>query len=191
LDSFVVTAGLALNERESIYLVTGYAEQSDCVGTLKLTSCTLESATGEYDVDIRGNVAYLENAGNPTIIALANNTAVDHTWAAGHDGHPATLASVVGVASQRWEGFAMQYDEPGVAGLSHFTIGTAWSRFEYNSELECPSYRDPRPDVMQSLNSLMVRSAALAAAENASYAAFLESRMDEGLSFESSTTGYM
>ena len=43
----IVTSLLINNQRESINLVTAYESNHDCIGTLNLTACTLESAIGE------------------------------------------------------------------------------------------------------------------------------------------------
>ena len=79
-EAFFVSILLVIDEdgSESINLVTAYAEVKDCVGVLNMTACTLKSAVAEYDVTVNdGNVA-LENAADPRVLSLANNTYVGY-----------------------------------------------------------------------------------------------------------------
>ena len=65
------------------------------MGFLNLTSYTLKSAIGEYDVQITDDAATLNPPGMPVILATANNTLVDHNPNSIDGYHPSTLAGIV------------------------------------------------------------------------------------------------
>lgn len=94
--SFLVFPSLVLGERESINLVTAYAEfLPDCTGILNMTSCNLVSAIGEYDVSVRDNTVNLDKPISPRILAIANNTQVARRWDPNWKWYPSTLAGIV------------------------------------------------------------------------------------------------
>ena len=108
--AFFVTVGLSVQDeqRETIDLVTGFADVEHCAGTLHWNACTLEAAIGEYDVRIENNAVTLESTA-PKIIAVANNTAVSHEFHRMKGGYPSTLASVVYLGNVKWTAWAAYY----------------------------------------------------------------------------------
>lgn len=64
---------------EILELVSAYATMDDqkmCTGSLNLTTCSMVSAIGEYDVEIQNDTFKILNAHNPRILSVSNNTAV-------------------------------------------------------------------------------------------------------------------
>lgn len=67
-----------IDSRERLNLVTGFATMDEaCAGTLNLTTCTLDSAVGPYNVSISQDTVTLETPVQPTIVGKANNTIVE------------------------------------------------------------------------------------------------------------------
>lgn len=54
-------------------------QKTDCTGVLHTTICSLESAIGEYSVEIFDNKIEMHNLRMPTILAVSKNTQVNHT----------------------------------------------------------------------------------------------------------------
>jgi hypothetical protein len=188
--AFFISVGLDIQgERESIYLVTGYAQPVDCVGTLTYTACTLESAIGEYDVVVKNNQLLMQNLENPRIVARANNTAVDNAYDPISASHKSTLGAVAAFAFAKWDTSYVLFGSED--GASRVYLGSDIGQFEYNGENTCPSFHDPQQAVLKDLNKLMVLSGSLAASQNASYQATLQSRLDPGLQFNTTATGYV
>ena len=52
----------------------------------------------------------------------------------------------------------------------------------------CPSFRDPHDDMVAELNTLMVRAGLEASKQDPAY---LKSRLDQGVEFQTTTTGYL
>jgi hypothetical protein len=110
-NAFLVAVGLSVQdeERESINLVSGFADVEDCEGTLHWSACTLQSAIGEYEVRIENNAVSLESLA-PRIVAIANNTAVSHEYHPMKGGYPSTLASVIYLGNVKWNAIAAYYN---------------------------------------------------------------------------------
>ena len=109
--AFLVTMGLSVQdeEHESIDLVSGFADVEDCKGTLHWSACTLQSAIGEYDVQIQNNAVSLESLA-PRIVAIANNTAVSHEYHPMKGSYRSTLASVIYLGYVKWNAIAAYYN---------------------------------------------------------------------------------
>lgn len=161
-EMFFISIGLVLDEKESLNLVTAYPEYSDfekCTGHLNMTACTLESAIGDYDVQIIDGKATLIDAANPNIIAWANNTAVDpSTDASG--GRNSTLGTIVEFAYEHYDMIAARYatgqaqselitNGPGLPIVREFEKPTAAGH-------PCTGFVDPRPSVLKDINKMMV-----------------------------------
>ena len=99
IDLSLVVSG----DHEVINMITGYGTVDDCEGTLNFTVCTLESGIGQYEFEVHGQDIPLDDFEAPTIIALANNTAVNRTWDNAMGGHPSMLADFVAIAYTRWD----------------------------------------------------------------------------------------
>lgn len=93
---FLIDTALVLEEQESMNLVTGYARVTgnDCVGTFYMTTCSLRSAIGIYNVTIDHDTVTLASE-PPEIVAIANNANVDHTVSNVTHLHPSTLSGLV------------------------------------------------------------------------------------------------
>ena len=74
---FFIANGLIPEGKESMAIVTAFSQSTDCAGILSVTACEFVSAIGDYNVTIENNEATLDSPGHPTIVALANNTAVN------------------------------------------------------------------------------------------------------------------
>lgn len=180
-----IATNLAVHEREEINIVTGYAHTTDCVGNISWTACTYEPAIGAYDVIVEAGLVQTDSLGAPTMVAVANNSAVEKLT---RGVHRSTLAGLVQLMFANWVSTVDFYQ--GKDGqmwvVDKLSLGAL--QFTLPNGQKCAnSYRDPHDEVYQSLNRLGFYTGALAASENASYAA---SRMDAGLSVHSTATGY-
>jgi len=158
---FGISVGLVLDLQEKMYLVTQYYTNDDdhsCIGTLNRTACTLESAIGEYEITIENDRAALDNPGQPTIIAFANNTAANYTYDPISAGHPSTLGSIVNSAFFLWESIASVYETES-GGATIIASGFASPGYVHADDSRCLPFADPRPDVVRSLNKMMVSQA--------------------------------
>ncbi|KAK5174964.1 uncharacterized protein LTR77_000100 [Saxophila tyrrhenica] len=189
-EQFFVSVGLGVDQTETVNVVTGYSTTEDRKGTLRYTACTLVSAVGEYTVDVYGDLAHLYDPGKPKIIALANNTVVYDEIDSNSGGYRSTLAQVVARADDEWNNYRAVYHDGVTDNLITTYAGAAMDQFYIDRPTTCASYRDPGPSVRRSLNSFMVWSGASAAAsQNATFAAYLEARMDEGWAFDTTVVG--
>ena len=110
-QAFGVSVGLILGTKERAYLVTGFYEGEDCVGTLNQTACTLDAAIGEYTVTIEGG--RVSTDGDATIIALADNTPANYTFSSELGAYPSTLALVLQSAWAQWDCMASYFASQG------------------------------------------------------------------------------
>ena len=176
-NSFFISPSMILDDHEKINLVTAFAKIESCVGVLYMTMCTLESAIGEYDVTIDNSVITLQET---RIIAVANNTKVDHTWNNITSSYPSTLGGIVTSAQNRFESWVMDFVSQGQVHTA--MVGNTPNKFllvESNTGEKCHSYVDPKDTIVQYLNELMFIVGAVAAQEDPSY---LKSRLDPGVS---------
>ena len=149
---FMQTGGLVVDsERETIDMITAYTTISgpDCVGTLNVTACTLESAIGEYDISIADNVVSLDSPEDPTIVALANNSNVSRDFVPALQAHMSTLAGIVYI----WTMFhvASSYESV-LKGQMSILSTNILANLPYEhanpENPECASYSDPHLDVL-------------------------------------------
>ena len=184
---FMVSGNLVLGEHETLTLITIYSnvESNTCVGEMYMDICTLASAIGEYEVTINNGVVLL-NDGLPRIVALANNTQVDHGFNQNQAYHPSTLggmwsyfttqyASVV--TYYYYQGSVVETQSGPMTPESHVIPGA--------NNPKCVSYSDPSMDMLKSLNRLMFNIGAGAAQQQ-----LADSALDPGLLVNTTTMGY-
>ena len=184
-QAFLIASSLVEDgSKEKLNLVTGYTTENDCVGNLNYTVCTLESAIAEYDVSIDDGKMTLDSPGTPTILALANNTGIDHKT---HDGgyHHSTMSIIALQIWDRWDSYAANYILHGEHRTFYVSQEPTFI-FSRNVESECHTFDDPHETVIESINKLMVYIGAAVAKEDQSY---LKNHMDSGLSINSTVTG--
>ena len=194
----VLALGIKVEEIEKAYLFTGYFDGSDCVGTFNYSACTLQSAIGEYDVTIDGEVLSLVDAANPTIVALANNTQANSPLMnfLGTYGHNSTLAGILSLADLQWESMITFAHQPGdrsqIAVLTTDSSAATAFQIPYGGiQQRCPSFSNPHGEVLKNMNMLMVQAGAIMASQDSSVVADFESRTDPGTPpFRRTITGY-
>ena len=191
-DVFIVDMSLIADQKERLNLITGYADVHACKGTLNLTACTLEAALGEYDVIVDGGKISAEALGMPRIIALVNNTEVNHSDIPGL-GHPSTLAGVAQAFLYKWSTSLALI--PVGEDSQQWIAGTAVQSYMYYPRNEfCPSTLDPWEDAMKSLNSLMFYGGVAAVRQDWAHwgkNVTWKPHMDPGLEFHTPVTGYI
>lgn len=96
------------------------------------------------------------SATHPKFACLANNTAVSHDYI--HNlGYRSTLGGIVALAVERWESQTYWYLKRNTTRPTYIDSSGVASSYDIKKDGEpCYSTRDPRDDVMQSLNKLMV-----------------------------------
>ena len=164
-QDFMISIGLIeQEEQEGIWLVTGYFNGTDCIGIMHQTACTLRSGIGEYAVTIRDGVVSFDDPGHPQIVAFANNTAVDHGNYTGNGGgkgfHPSTLSMIALTAWSDWDSSDARLAKV-PTGPSAVQIGAAVAAYMIPNDTYCNSFRNPRPDVVASMNMIMIRAGRL------------------------------
>ena len=175
---------------EKLNLITGFAQPKDCAGIMTYQACTLESAIGSYEVDIKDNQATLLNPAHPDIIAIANNTGINNVYSEDHDYYPSTLGGIGALVATRWDGQIMTYSQRG--STSTISLGTGFEYFIQRFDPDdCMAFDNPHEDMLATLNKLMVYTGVAAAVStNASYYGLFESRMDPGLQINTTAMGY-
>ena len=153
---------------------------------LNLTVCALRSAIGEYNVYIEKDEAYFQDLASPTILALANNTKVDHAYKGGGvNGHPSTLAGILGIMFNQWDSEVYIFPQGG--RIIGFTAGGGDSElFMKPNGQKCVDWKDPTRDILVDYNRLMVYTGALAARSDVPD---LESRLDPGIIVNTTIVG--
>jgi hypothetical protein len=152
-----------------------------------VTACTLRSAIGEYEVLVHNDSVSFPSTAEPVIVAVANNTPNNAYLRKEGTVVPSTLVGIsdfaLGLFTSR-----VAFESP----HGHFTsqsLGVDAHKHAVPSDNdECPSFNDPRIDVIKSLNGLMIYIGAFAAKHNASYA---KSHIDPGLELNTTTLGYL
>lgn len=91
----------------------------------------------------------------PRIIALANNTEVNHTWNEEWQMYPSTLAGIVGMAYQKHESAANSYIDHGKIWQAGYFPNVYRQYANPHDKSGCWTYRDPWSDVITDLNKLM------------------------------------
>ncbi len=141
--SFMMDTSLDISDSvERINIVAANAPGSgSCAGELNLTSCTLRSAVGEYDVLINDGIITLGNT-PPRILALSDNARVNHTYDPEQTWMPSTLGGVVQEMYNRFDGLVIAFSKGGT--IQTAVEGTSFEIYaEYNPTSKCIVYRDP------------------------------------------------
>ena len=189
-DAFLIAPSLLVGQRETVNLITGFSTQKHCEGTLNYSICTLEAGIGEYEVTVDHDKIPMETLPTPTLVTLANNTAVNHTFDQEIQGHHSTLAGIVNVMNVRYASYLFYYPWKGT--VTGFEIGPSgyqqYGTYRGPNEL-CYSFTDPREDMLQNFNKLMFYAGAVVAAYQD--LAYLQSHIDPGLPINTTATGYL
>lgn len=69
-------------------------EKSGCTGVLYTTMCSLESAVGEYSVEVIDNNIQMQDLQMPVIISISNNTQVEPSYHGVTNYHSSTLGGI-------------------------------------------------------------------------------------------------
>lgn len=157
----LITSNLVVEEHsEKIALTTGWTrvqegskDYRNCKTTLTLETCLLEAGIGEFDIIIEGNEIDMTSLSSPRLVALSNNTEVDHGVDPLYGWHPSTLAGIVSMMWGHWDTLVSDYKERGHPPVEETAATIAVELYE-NKGAVCTSYRDPRSDYMASLNRL-------------------------------------
>ena len=181
---FFVATSLVLNEHESINVIAGYAENNpDCSGVLHYTSCDLHSAVGEYNVSIEDNAIDPKSLSSPNIIALANNTAVNHAIDPAQEKHLSTLGGLVEYFWTKWNTYVTAGKVQGNTAILALNE-IAWLPYYEPTGPRCFTFTDPMPDLIASYNRLMFIAGAVGNHE----LEHVESRLDAGWADQVNTT---
>ena len=184
--ALIIASSLIIEENEAINIVTATADAKDCKGTINLRACKYVSAVGEYDVTIKDDLVHLESPEAPTIVALANNTAVDPKFHRAYQGHFSTLGGLAYLSFARWDNYFDYY--PVNHQLQNLIVGGLVQSQFVNSDVdgECQVFRDPHQEVYESLNRLAVYTGTLVNSYGTLYA---RKNMDPGLGINTTVTG--
>lgn len=194
-QTLIIGINLLLEESEKVVVITGAtnaepgaASPEDCVAKMKYTTCILEAGVGEYDVVVEKDKILMDSVGEPKLIALANNTrAMQNSTTSQY--LPSTLGGIVDMMSARWEtSVAYWRKDEGDPPKALSMANVATEQYQKEGDQTCPSYRDPRDDVMNSLNKLMVYFGYFAGQNVLKDPN--HGRMDPGLPVQTVTTGY-
>jgi hypothetical protein len=185
-NAFYIDFMLSLNQSEKVVMISAFSDTKNCVGQLKLNSCILQSAIGEYDVVVENNVTTLLSPESPKIIALSNNTIIDKKWEGTTEGHPSSLGGLVLMAWFRWLSQVVLWPMQG--SVQATAARSANLEFTVHEDFDpiCTSFKDPRSVVMASLNEMMVWGGYFAAQKDSDT---IEAQMDPGLKVHSYING--
>lgn len=198
-DAFIVDFNLVLRDQEAANLITGYWTGQDCSGFQNLTICTLEAGIGEYTfTTYRDNSSVLDHASAllPKFIAFANNTLVNYTSDPGLNytsnsgslGHLSTLGGLVALVRDRYNLVVYLHEDEGDNPKTYWLGVIPLEEYQTRDSLHaiCPEFRDPRDDIMRSINKLMVYLGAAAATLHPSE---IQDKMDQDLTVNSTVIG--
>jgi hypothetical protein len=180
-----------------------------CVGNVNATTCSMVSATAEYDVIIKdGIITFPEPPSYPKIISSANNTAMTEdtvkkyglaqdlaapTYRRTTLGGIAMSANIAYFVRQGLISFPHTRGNPGKPGLAPAPVKYPFQHITnyakmYPTDGDCaPAWKDPRDGVMASLNELMFRVGIDTAARyNETY---LKERLDPDMGIKYNITG--
>ena len=188
-------------------MISGSDVAETCAGQVNTTSCFLVSAIAEYDVTITEGVLTLDAAAYPKIVATANNTAITEdtieqlglSHGSGDKNYVKTtlsgIANAANLAFYQTEGLITFPDSnqltlpglapaPGLYAYQHITNNDNM----YGKGKDCaPAWKDPRQDVMASLNELMFRTGVYTAKQYSE--PDLTALIDDGLDVHYNLTG--
>lgn len=166
---FLISINLVIDDdREKVALTTGYttpqsdSSNQDCEVTFTYETCLLEPGIGEYQVLIQDNQIIMSSLAAPTQVAKSNHTGFQETIPGEGGTHSSTLAGIVLSSNDRWNAFVSDWSpEPGNT-ISLSKAGFLVELYQRNHDAsQCPTYRNPKEDVMTSLNKLMYVSATI------------------------------
>ena len=191
---FFISTTIVLGENETMSLISGYSQTTGCSGSLRYTTCLLESAVGEYDVYIDNDPATgiaglrIDNSQEPRILAISNNTAVSADLQRFDEWHPSTLGGVAFMVQEKWTSNFQAGVQDGLLSMGPSGF-YAWTPYIVDPTATCPSFTDPHREVIGQLNTAMVYAGAVAATKPRS---FLEPRLDPGMIdlVNTTVTGY-
>lgn len=186
--------------------ISDHTVAETCAGYVNTTWCSLVSAIGEYPVNINdGIITFAERPSYPKIIARANNTAITddtirqyglRTRDSVSDDVKTTLSGVAMGANIAYfvkEGLMPQ---PGKGGLPALAPAPGLYPFQhitnyremYGPDFDCaPAWKDPRDEIMASLNELLFRTGLYTAQKYDK--SYLEPLIDAGQEIYYNVTG--
>ena len=138
----------------------------------------------------------LLNARSPSIVALSNNTRTNTIWNSREKWYNSTLAGVVMLASDKWEGYAAFSSTPYNKGPALTMWGTSpaiyldYTHYPDRSD-ECAAFIDPRDDVVEDLNRLVFYAGYITGARvGGPLKSEFVSQLDPGLEIDPIVTGH-
>lgn len=161
-QAFIAAISLGVNESETIEILTAYSETEDCAGELTVHMCSLRPGTGLYDVDVHGNMTRITRIPESQDVRSTGEYPVNHTIVPDWGLYPSSLAMIVAVLYQAWEGYyAMDNTDDFISGLAWGVLpfdlyGTGWEGLCYN-------WMDPMDDIIDNANRLLFISGMIAA----------------------------
>ena len=177
-----------------------------CVGNVNETTCSMLSATAEYDVIITdGIITFPQAPSYPRIVSRANNTAItdatvkQYGLAAGLAAPTYRRTTLGGIAMSAsiayWikQGLVAYPGGQSNPGLAPPPVKYVFQHITNYAEMypptsDCaPAWKDPRDDVMASLNELLFRVGVDTAARYSED--YLKDRLDPGLEIKYNVTG--
>lgn len=182
-DAFAVATRLLVDGQESISLFAAFATiNNNFTGTLQYRTCIFRAGIGEYSISIQDDQIMMESLENPTFVAFANNTDVDHTFSQAVGGYPSTLSGIVNSMIVDMDSLVTYYRTNVTHGpLEPFLDGTLCQQFAYGNGDFFNEYSDPFDFVANRMNRLMVyMGGAIASHHDADY--YNTHYMDPGLS---------
>lgn len=138
-----------------------------------------------------GNKVTLADA-PPRIVALANNTRVNHQWDDSLQSYPSTLAGITQLFYQKYETVANYYFQDGVVWQTGMVTNVypPYADLGRNFREEtCWWYKNPQADVLNDLNRLMF-IIGVEVGKNRD-ADTIEARLDSGLSVHRTILGHI
>ena len=147
----------------------------------------MDSAIGEYTVTVRDGQILTLDPGSPTIVAIANNTAVNHTKVSTGGinavmAHNSTLAGIVDLAVAKWTS-----ESAFLGGGFMIVQGFPGEQYQLPSYSSCTQWTDPLPNMLQDMNTLMFRAGIYVARAFSSSA--LQQQLDMKPNLNATVTG--
>ena len=160
-NMFMLDIGLVVEDEEWISLIAGSADTENCVGTFNYTVCTLKSAIGVWTVTVHDGVVSFVGSQQPTIVALANNTApMPIPPSNSGDGyHSSTFGGIAALTFHLLDDVVATFVNDGGQVVPDQTGSAAYGYIKYEPakvESRCWSYSDPYQDTLLRLNRLML-----------------------------------
>ncbi len=161
-----------------------------CSGPVNATTCFLVSATGEYDVNVENCViTFADPPTRPRVIQTANNTAItqqtikEYGLDTGGGWIKTTLSGIAETADVAYYNSISSVLFPGTYQPEFFPgrnpIVMKYMEDWKNDQGGCVGFRDPRDDIMTSLNELMFRTGVYTAQKYSTQQ--IETLLDSGM----------